>query len=162
MARAKIVIVMGSDSDLPVMNETAKILSEYNIPYSIKILSAHRSPDDAARFAKSARSKGVEIIIAGAGAAAHLAGVIASYTTLPVIGVPMETKELAGVDSLFSTVQMPAGVPVATVAIGRSGAKNAAYLAIEIFSLKNKALKNKLDQLKKRLADDVRKKNRAL
>lgn len=162
MANAKIAIIMGSDSDLPVMNETAKILDEYGVRYEMKILSAHRSPDDTARFAKDARRKGVEVIIAGAGAAAHLAGVVASHTTLPVIGVPMETKELAGIDSLFSTVQMPAGIPVATVAIGKAGAKNAAYLALEILALKDKAVAKRLIGLKRSLAEGVREKNAKL
>ena len=126
----------------------------------MKILSAHRSPDDVARFSKLARAKGFKVIIAGAGGAAHLAGVIASHTTLPVIGVPMETKELKGVDSLFSTVQMPSGVPVATVAIGKTGAKNAAILALEILSLCDKRLEKRLDELKASLVASVRNKNK--
>ena len=125
-------------------------------------MSAHRSPDDVMKFAKSARKNGVEVIIAGAGGAAHLAGVIASYTTLPVIGVPMETKELKGIDSLLSTVQMPSGIPVATVAIGKMGAKNAAYLAMEILGLKDKAVEKRLIGLKRSLVEGVRKKNAAL
>ena len=120
MAKKPLVaILMGSDSDLPVMSETAKVLDEFGAAYQLKILSAHRSPDDVAKFTKSARVKGFKVIIAGAGGAAHLAGVIASHTTLPVIGVPMESIELKGIDSLLSTVQMPSGVPVATVFMGR-------------------------------------------
>ena len=157
--KAKIAILMGSDSDLPVMCETAKVLDENGVMYELKILSAHRSPDDAARFAKLARSRGFKVIIAGAGGAAHLAGVIASHTTLPVIGVPMETKELKGIDSLFSTVQMPSGVPVATVSIGKAGAKNAGILALQILSLDDKALEKRLAELKKDLVAGIRKKN---
>ena len=158
--RSKVAIIMGSDSDLAVMSETAKILEEYGVPFEIKILSAHRSPDDTARFAKKARERGIKVIIAGAGGAAHLAGVVASHTTLPVIGVPMETKELKGIDSLFSTVQMPAGIPVATLAIGKAGAKNAAILALEILSLEDRAIEKKLAFFKKVLVENVRKKNR--
>jgi phosphoribosylaminoimidazole carboxylase PurE protein len=124
----------------------------------VKVLSAHRSPEDTANFAKSARRRGIKIIIAGAGGAAHLAGVVAGHTTLPVIGVPMATKDLAGIDSLFSTVQMPSGIPVATVAIG--GAKNAAILAAQILSLGDKRVEKKLAALKKSLAEGVREKNR--
>jgi len=151
---------MGSDSDLPVMGEAEKILDDFGVPYERKILSAHRSPDDVARFAKGAKKNGIRVIIAGAGGAAHLAGVVASLTTVPVIGVPMETKELKGIDSLFSIVQMPSGVPVATVTIGRTGAKNAAILAIEILSLQDKKLEKKLENFKKKLAEAVRKKNK--
>lgn len=158
--KGKVAVIMGSDSDLPVMGEATKILKDYNILFEVKILSAHRSPDDVMRFSKSARSKGIKIIIAGAGGAAHLAGVVASHTTLPVIGVPMETKELKGIDSLFSTVQMPSGVPVATMSIGRAGAKNAAILACEILSLEDKAIEKKLAAFKKELAEAVRKKNK--
>ena len=157
--RAKVAVIMGSDSDMSVMADAAKILDEHNVSYKIKILSAHRSPDDVAKFAKAARSAGLEVIIAGAGGAAHLAGVVASHTTLPVIGVPMETKELKGIDSLFSTVQMPSGVPVATVSIGKTGAKIAAILALEILSLKDKSLERRLALFKKHLARNVRKKN---
>jgi len=157
-----VAIIMGSDSDLPVMAEAKKILDVYGVPSDVKILSAHRSPDDAASFAKSARKKGYKIIIAGAGAAAHLAGVVASHTTLPVIGVPMETRELKGVDSLFSTVQMPAGIPVATVAIGMAGAKNSAILALEMLGITDKRIEKKLDDHKKTMADGVRKKNKTI
>ena len=158
--KPSVAVIMGSDSDLDVMSESVKIFEKYDVPCEVKILSAHRSPDDAARFAKSARSRGLKVIIAGAGGAAHLAGVVASFTTIPVIGVPMETKELKGIDSLFSTVQMPSGVPVATVTIGRTGAKNAAYLALEILSLGEKRIEKELAQHKKDLAEGVRKKNR--
>ena len=157
--KAKVAILMGSDSDLLVMSEAAKVLDENGAAYELKILSAHRSPDDVALFAKSARAKGFKVIIAGAGGSAHLAGVIASHTTLPVIGVPMETKELKGIDSLFSTVQMPSGVPVATVSIGRAGAKNAGILALQILSLNDKVLEKRLAELKKDLVAGIRKKN---
>ncbi len=154
-----VAIIMGSDSDLSVMSEAKKVLDDNAVSCEMKILSAHRSPDDAARFAKQARKQGIKIIIAGAGGAAHLAGVVASHTTLPVIGVPMETKELKGIDSLFSIVQMPSGVPVATVTIGKSGAKNAAILALEILSLSDKRLEKKLENFKKSLVEDIRDKN---
>lgn len=156
----KVAVIMGSDSDLPVMSEAVNFLKSYNVPVEVKILSAHRSPDDVANFSKSARSKGFGVIIAGAGGAAHLAGVIASHTTLPVIGVPMETKELKGIDSLFSTVQMPSGVPVATMSIGKPGAKNAAVLALEILGIVDKPIEKKLASFKKELVEAVRKKNR--
>ncbi len=159
--RAKVAIMMGSDSDLPTMEEAVKVLREYGVGYEVKILSAHRSPDDTAKFAKNARQKGFSVIIAGAGGAAHLAGVVASHTTLPVIGVPMDTKELKGIDSLLSTVQMPSGVPVATVAIGKTGAKNAAILALEILGVTDKAMAKKLENLKRSLIENVRNKNRS-
>jgi len=156
---AKVAIIMGSDSDMPVMNEATRILEENGVDFEVKILSAHRSPDDVTKFAKSARKNGLRVIIAGAGGAAHLAGVIAGHTTLPVIGVPMETKELKGLDSLLSIVQMPSGVPVATVTIGKTGARNAAILALEILSLQDNRIEKKLDAFKAALAEDVRKKN---
>ena len=159
--KKKIAIVMGSDSDMPTMTETTKILEEYGVDYEMKILSAHRSPEDTVAFAKTARSKGFAVIIAAAGGAAHLAGVIASHTTLPVIGVPMETKELKGIDSLLSTIQMPSGVPVATVAIGKTGAKNAAILALEILAVTDRSAEKKLENLKKALVESVRSKNRS-
>lgn len=158
--KPKVAIIMGSDSDLPTMDETAKLLKEYGVDYEVKILSAHRSPDDTALFAKTAKDKGFAVVIAAAGGAAHLAGVVASHTTLPVIGVPMETKELKGIDSLLSTVQMPSGVPVATVAIGKTGAKNAAILALEILGVTDKDITKKLDGLRKKLVESVRSKNR--
>ena len=163
MAKRNIVsVIMGSDSDLQVMAEAKKILDEYNIRCAVLILSAHRSPDDARRFAKSARANGFKVIIAGAGGAAHLAGVIASFTTLPVIGVPMETKELKGLDSLLSTVQMPSGIPVATMAIGKTGARNAAYLALEILAISDSKIEKALERHKKSLAEGVRKKNKTI
>ena len=159
--RAKVAIIMGSDSDLPTMNEAVKVLTEYGVGCEVKILSAHRSPDDTAKFAKNARSKGFSVIIAGAGGAAHLAGVAASHTTLPVIGVPMETKELKGIDSLLSTIQMPFGVPVATVAIGKTGAKNAGILALQILGVTDKVMAKKLENLKRSLVESVRNKDKS-
>ncbi|MBC8318241.1 MAG: 5-(carboxyamino)imidazole ribonucleotide mutase [Desulfobulbaceae bacterium] len=127
-------ILMGSDSDLPVMEKAAAVLDEMGVPFEIDISSAHRLPEKTAEYAKSARGRGIEVIIAGAGMAAHLAGVIASHTTLPVIGVPLASGALNGVDALYATVQMPPGIPVATVAV--DGGKNAAYLACSILSIK--------------------------
>ena len=149
LKRAKVAIIMGSDSDLPTMGEAVKILGEYGVAHDVKILSAHRSPDDTVRFAKDARSNGFSVIIAGAGGAAHLAGVVASHTTLPVIGVPLDSGAgLGGMDALLSTVQMPPGVPVATMAVGKAGAKNAAIFAVQILALSDKNLQEKLTAFK--------------
>jgi phosphoribosylaminoimidazole carboxylase PurE protein len=149
-----VAILMGSDSDFPVMEEAAKILTEFQVPYEITVSSAHRSPDRTAEFARRAERRGVEVIIAGAGGAAHLAGVIAAHTILPVIGVPMESG-LMGLDSLLSTVQMPGGVPVATVSIGKAGARNAGILAVQILSGKHQELKKSLVRYKASLAAKV-------
>jgi phosphoribosylaminoimidazole carboxylase PurE protein len=149
-----VAIVMGSDSDLPVMEEAGKVLSDFKVPYEITVASAHRSPDLAADFAKNAAGRGIEVIIAGAGGAAHLAGVLAAHTILPVIGVPLEST-LMGLDSLLSTVQMPAGVPVATVAIGKPGARNAGILSVQILSGKYPELKKLLLRHKVALAARV-------
>ena len=157
----KVAIIMGSDSDLCTMSEAVKVLNKYGVASDVRILSAHRSPDDTAKFAKSAREKGFSVIIAGAGGAAHLAGVIASHTTLPVIGVPMETKELKGIDSFLSTIQMPSGVPVATVSIGKTGAKNAGILALEILGVTDRKMAKKLESLKRSLIESVSNKNRS-
>jgi 5-(carboxyamino)imidazole ribonucleotide mutase len=156
MRKAKIAIIMGSKSDLPIMQETAKILNQFNVGFTMRVLSAHRTPRLTAKFASSAESRGYRVVIAGAGGAAALAGVIAAHTTLPVIGVPIETKSLKGLDSLLSTVQMPSGVPVACVAIGSSGAKNAAMLAIQILSLTDNNLKKKLIKYRKSAADSIK------
>jgi len=153
---------MGSDSDLDVMKETMHLLRKFDVPFEPKILSAHRSPKMTSDFANTAEKRGIKVIIAGAGGAAHLAGVVASHTTLPVIGVPMDTKALKGIDSLLSTVQMPSGVPVATVAIGTAGAKNAAILAVEILATNDRVLRKKLKAFKRELAVVVRKKNKRL
>ena len=160
--KPQVSVIMGSDSDLDVMKETMHLLRKFGIPYEVKILSAHRSPEMTSLFAKKAEKKGIKIIIAGAGQAAHLAGVVASHTILPVIGVPMETKALKGIDSLLSTVQMPSGIPVATLAIGKAGAKNAAILAAQILGINNPALRKKLKALKKKLVSAVKGKNKKL
>ncbi len=149
-----VAICMGSDSDLPVMEEAAKILAEFQVPFEMTIASAHRSPDRTAEYARKAEERGIEVLIAGAGGAAHLAGVMAAHTILPVIGVPMESG-LMGLDSLLSTVQMPGGVPVATVAIGKAGARNAAVLAVQILAGKHGELKKSLTRYKASLAEKV-------
>ena len=161
-ARPLVGIVMGSDSDLSIMQEAAKVLGAFKIPYEITISSAHRSPDLTTAYARNAARRGLELIIAGAGGAAHLAGVIASKTILPVIGVPMDSSSLKGIDALLSIVQMPSGVPVATMALGKTGAKNAALCAVQILSLKYPALKKKLHSFKKRLARETVQKARRL
>jgi len=143
MAKPQVLILMGSDSDLPVMEKAAEVLRDMGVAYEVDISSAHRLPEKTAEYAKNARKRGIEVIIAGAGMAAHLAGVVAAHTTLPVIGVPLKSGALAGVDALYSTVQMPPGIPVATVAI--DGAKNAAYLACSILSIKYPAIARKLE-----------------
>ncbi|MGA7143549.1 MAG: 5-(carboxyamino)imidazole ribonucleotide mutase [Desulfobacterales bacterium] len=155
-------IVMGSDSDLAVMEETAAVLRQFEIPYEMTVASAHRSPERAAKFAASAQKRGVKVIIAGAGHAAHLAGNLAAYTSLPVIGVPIDSSCLQGLDALLSTVQMPPGVPVATVSIGKSGAKNAGVLAAQILALSDPDLLQRLQNYKKELAKQVDQKARKL
>ena len=157
MEKIKVGIIMGSDSDLPIMNAAIDICKEFGIETEVKIISAHRTPDDLALYAKTAHICGVSVIIAGAGGAAHLPGVIAAYTPLPVIGVPIQTKTLNGLDSLFSIVQMPSGVPVATVAI--NGAKNAALLAMQIIGISNKKIQDKIVDYKKTIAEESRNKN---
>ena len=154
--------MMGSDSDLPVMKEASKVLSDFGVLFEVKVLSAHRSPALVTRFSNAARSRGFEVIIAGAGGAAHLAGVIASHTDLPVIGVPIESKYLKGIDSLFSTVQMPGGVPVSCMSIGKSGAKNAAIAAVQILGIKDKAIQRKLKVFRKEMVKAIKNKNRNL
>ena len=131
-----VAVVMGSKSDTEAMQPTLEVLTQLGIDYEVSVISAHRTPEKAKQYGVAARSRGIEVIIAAAGGAAHLPGVLASWTTLPVIGVPLATSELKGVDSLYSIVQMPGGIPVATVAIGTAGAKNAAYLAAEILGIK--------------------------
>ncbi len=153
----EIGIIMGSDSDLPVMKEAAAILDEFAVPYEMKIVSAHRTPGDMAEYATTAHTRGIKVIIAGAGGSAHLPGMTAAFSPLPVIGVPMPSKQLSGVDSLYSIVQMPAGVPVATVAIG--GGKNAGLLAIQILSVTHPELLDKMIAYKEKLAEDSRNKN---
>jgi phosphoribosylaminoimidazole carboxylase PurE protein len=158
----EVSIVMGSDSDLEIMREAAKALASFDIAYEIDVTSAHRSPERTAEFAQNARARGIRVIIAGAGGAAHLAGVIAAHTTLPVIGVPIPSTSLNGLDSLLSTVQMPAGIPVATVAIGKAGATNAGILAAQILAVADRKLAEKLDAYKEKLAAGVEEKSRKL
>lgn len=153
-------IVMGSDSDLGVMEKAADILKEMGVPWEMDIMSAHRLPDITAEYAKSARSRGIEVLICGAGMAAHLAGVVASHTTLPVIGVPLKSGALNGVDALYSTVQMPPGIPVATVAV--DGAKNAAYLACSILSIKYPGIGEKLEEFREATRQALRDKSSGL
>ncbi len=155
-------IVMGSDSDLAVMREAAKALDDFGIAYEMDITSAHRSPARTSEFARQAAGRGIKVIIAGAGGAAHLAGVIAAETTLPVIGVPMPSSSLQGLDALLATVQMPAGIPVATVAIGKAGATNAGILAAQILALSDPALAKKLAAHKEKLARSVEEKSNSL
>jgi phosphoribosylaminoimidazole carboxylase PurE protein len=162
MKKVVVGIVLGSDSDLSTMKESAKILEKFKVPYEMTVSSAHRSPKRTLDYAKRAEKRGVKVLIVGAGRAAHLAGVIAAHTALPVIGVPMHTGPLKGRDSLYSTVQMPKGVPVATMAIGKSGAINAAIMAMEILALSNAKIRKKLKKYKADLAKDVEKKGKRL
>lgn len=143
MSKPIVGILMGSDSDLPVMKKAADVFKEFNVPYEIKVLSAHRTPDETIKYTEEAKDRGIEILIAGAGGAAHLPGVIAAKTTLPVIGIPMPSKFMDGLDSLLSIVQMPKGIPVATVGVGN--AENAALLAIRILALKYEEYQRKLE-----------------
>jgi phosphoribosylaminoimidazole carboxylase PurE protein len=157
---AKVVVLMGSDSDLPVMREAVEMLQRFEVPCEVRVLSAHRSPEATADFARTARGEGFACIIAGAGGAAHLAGVVAAHTSLPVIGVPLAANDLGGLDALLATVQMPAGVPVATVAVGKAGARNAGLLAIEILALSDDDLRAKLDEYRAQQTSSVDDKSR--
>ena len=156
----QVAIIMGSDTDWPIMKGAADACAEFDIPCETRVISAHRTPHDLLAYAGSAQQRGVRVIIAGAGGAAHLPGVTAAFTTLPVIGVPIESKALKGLDSLLSIVQMPSGVPVATVAIG--GGRNAGLLAVQILALADSSLRNKLVKFKARLAEESRAKDRNL
>jgi 5-(carboxyamino)imidazole ribonucleotide mutase len=160
MKKPLVGILMGSESDLLVMEKAAEVLKEMGIPYEMKISSAHRLPDKTAKYAKTARQRGIQVLIAGAGMAAHLAGVLASHTTLPVIGVPIKSGALNGADALYSTVQMPSGVPVATVGI--DGAKNAAYLACEILSIKYPEIAKRLEDFRKGMRKELEKKSKKI
>jgi phosphoribosylamine--glycine ligase len=155
-------IVMGSDSDLPVMRAAAEYFQSVGVAFEMSISSAHRTPEQACGYARTARERGLKLIIAGAGMAAHLAGVMAAHTTLPVIGVPLDTSSLNGLDALLSTVQMPPGIPVATMGIGKAGAKNAAVLALRILALNDAALQDKLDQHARLMVEEVAAKNKTL
>ena len=160
MENSVVGIVMGSESDLPVMEKAGEVLKELGVSFEMEILSAHRLPDKTADYARTARQRGIEVLIAGAGMAAHLAGALASHTTLPVIGVPIKSGALDGVDALYSTVQMPPGIPVATVAI--DGAKNAAYLACEILSIKYPEVAKKLEDFRSKTRKSLEEKSKAL
>jgi 5-(carboxyamino)imidazole ribonucleotide mutase len=155
-------VVMGSDSDLPVMEEAVKILEDFAVQHELFLTSAHRTPERTATFARGAAKRGVRIIIVGAGAAAHLAGVIAAQTPLPVIGVPIDATSLMGLDALFATVQMPGGIPVATMAIGNAGAKNAALFAIRILALEDADLLKKLQSYGLKMVQEVERKHENL
>ncbi|MFC1800120.1 5-(carboxyamino)imidazole ribonucleotide mutase [Candidatus Eisenbacteria bacterium] len=156
MGKPEVAVLMGSKSDAEVMERAGGVLDRFGVEYSTHVLSAHRTPEKTRDFARDARKKGFKVIIAGAGMAAHLAGAVASETTLPVIGVPLAGSAVGGLDALLATVQMPTGVPVATVAIGGSGAHNAAVLAIEILALSDAGLRKKLIAYKKELAGGAR------
>lgn len=150
-----VAVVMGSKSDYSTMAESLEVLKAFGIPYECRVISAHRTPDRAHKFAVEAESQGIKVIIAAAGKAAHLAGVMASLTILPVIGVPMATSDLGGLDSLLSTVQMPGGIPVGTTAIGKAGAKNAALLTVSVLALADDRLKSALREYRKQMAEEV-------
>ncbi len=162
MKKIQVAILMGSDSDLEIMNEAASALKDFGISYEMNVLSAHRSPEDVVNYVREAKTRGFQVFICGAGGAAHLAGTMAAQTTLPVIGIPINSTPLGGLDSLLATVQMPSGIPVATVAIGKSGARNAGILAAQILAINDAALSKKLQAFKEKLADDVREKNKKL
>ena len=153
-------IIMGSDSDLPVMEEAARVLKQFEVPFEIGVYSAHRSPHRTLDYVKSARERGLKVIIAGAGSSAHLAGVTAAETTLPVIGVPIDSSPLSGLDSLLSTVQMPPGVPVATMGVGKSGATNAGLFAVQILAVGDEKLAKKLAEYKEQLEKSVAEKSK--
>lgn len=150
-----VAVVMGSKSDTDAMKPTLETLESLGIDYEVKVISAHRTPEKAREFSLNARQNGLEVIIAAAGGAAHLPGVIASWTTLPIIGVPLATSELKGTDALYSIVQMPAGIPVATVAIGKAGAKNAAYLAAEILGLRHEKILSAYEDYRAKLQGEI-------
>ncbi|MCG3149780.1 MAG: N5-carboxyaminoimidazole ribonucleotide mutase [Verrucomicrobiae bacterium] len=160
MKQPVVGVIMGSDSDLPTMKAAAEVLAEFGVAHEVRVVSAHRTPNDMARYAWSAEERGLRVIIAGAGGAAHLPGMVASQTTLPVIGVPIESRALKGLDSLLSIAQMPAGIPVATVAIGNG--KNAGLLAVRILAASNAGLRRKVAKYQRRLAAESRAKNKNL
>lgn len=153
----KVAVIMGSDSDFKVVQKAVLKLKEFNVPYEVRVMSAHRTPDEAAEFSKKAKDNGFGVIIAAAGMAAHLAGVLAAHTTLPVIGIPIKSAAFDGMDALLATVMMPPGIPVATV--GVDGAANAAILAVQILSLEDESLSDKLVAMKKSMAENVKKKD---
>ena len=158
----KVAIVLGSDSDQPVVQDAIRLMAEFQIPYELTLASAHRSPDRTHRYAATLEERGLQVVIACAGAAAHLAGVIASHTILPVIGVPVDSSPLKGLDALLSTSMMPAGVPVATMGIGRAGATNAAVLAAQILARSDEAMAQRLKDYKKNMADRIEERDREM
>ena len=160
--RPVVGIVLGSDSDLPVMQEAAKVLDEFGVAHELRIASAHRSPAKTAAYTRTALRRGLRVLIAGAGGAAHLPGVLAAGTTLPVIGVPIDSSPLGGLDALLAIAQMPGGIPVGTMAIGRAGARNAALFAVAILAVGDPALQRRLAAYRVRLAAEVDKKDRGL
>ena len=162
MITPKVAVVIGSDSDYPVLQDALKLLNEWSVPYEVTLASAHRSPDRTHRYAATLEERGVQLVIACAGAAAHLAGVIASHTILPVIGVPVDSSPLKGIDALLSTSMMPAGVPVATMGIGKAGATNAAILAAQILARGDAVLAQKLKDYKKQMAERIEERDREL
>ena len=155
MSNPQVAILMGSRSDAEIMRATAKILDEFEISYEMRVLSAHRTPNETRTYVENAESRGIEVLIAGAGFAAHLAGTLAAYSILPVIGVPIDSSPLAGVDALYSTVQMPGGIPVATMTIGKAGAKNAGLFAVQILSRKDPILVDKLRDYRDRMRKGI-------
>lgn len=159
---AKVAILMGSDSDWPKINKCAKALDEFDIPYEVRVMSAHRTPGVVAEFATAARDRGIQVIIAAAGGSAHLAGVVAAHTTLPVLGLPVPTSNLGGLDSLYSTVQMPGDVPVASMAVGMGGPRNAGLFAVQMMSLADAELAKKLADFKRTLNAKIQKKDAGL
>jgi phosphoribosylaminoimidazole carboxylase PurE protein len=162
VSTAKVAILMGSDSDWGVMSAASDRLTSFGVPHEAHVLSAHRSPEETARFARDAKERGLAVFICGAGAAAHLAGAVSAQTTLPVLGVPLDASGLGGLDALLATVQMPAGIPVGTLAIGKAGADNAAILAVQILALSDPSLAAELERHKVNLADGVAEKDRRL
>jgi len=162
MIKPRVLILMGSKSDLEVMEEARRALTELGVESRMHIASAHRTPEKAADLAKTARADGIRVVIAGAGFAAHLAGAIAANTTLPVIGVPLEAGSLSGLDALLSTVQMPAGIPVATVAVGKAGARNAGILAAQMLAISDEGLAKRLEEQRKKMARRVEESNKEL
>jgi phosphoribosylaminoimidazole carboxylase PurE protein len=162
VTKPKVAVVIGSDSDYPVIQEMIRLLEEFSIPFEITVSSAHRSPDRTHRYAATLEDRGIQVVIGCAGAAAHLAGVLASHTILPVIGVPIDSSPLQGLDALLSTSMMPVGVPVATMGIGKSGAANAAVLAAQILARSDPVVADRLREHKKALADRVEERDREL
>lgn len=162
MANPLVVLLMGSDSDLPTVKEAFAVLQDFGIAFEAHVLSAHRTPDDLTSYVRRAEQSGVRVFIAAAGGAAHLAGVVAAHTTRPVIGIPIQTSSLGGLDSLLSTVQMPGGVPVATMAIGSGGARNAGLFAVQILALADASLAAKLLEYRSKQVEQVRQKDKKI